>query len=404
MSSTPSPALPLSPLLTKKRQQNQALASQTEPTQLEAQTDVAAVTAWLANYWEQPNTFAAYRKESERFMLWVSQVAQRNFADLKHEDLLRYEQFLSDPQPAEHWQMPKGKKYGRGHPQWRPFTGPLSAASRSQSLRILNQLFEWLVKAEHLAHNPLALRARRRRPASALTLSTRILATKELQVIRNYLMWSTTGQESSGTPYLARAMRDRWLFHLLFLTGMRISEVAENGMASFYQDLQSSETTPTWWLRILGKGNKTRRIPVSSVLLSELALYRKVNGLPSLPVPSEPQPLIMSLDQYQRALSRAALHQRIKYVFKRTADYAQTHNLLPEDSLQRLNDASAHWLRHSAGSHMVQDHVDLLHVRDTLGHASIATTNLYLHSNDAQRHQRTSAHHQRWWDQDSSTS
>jgi site-specific recombinase XerD len=55
--------------------------------------------------------------------------------------------------------------------------------------------------------------------------------------------------------------------------------------------------------------------------------------------------------------------------------------------------ASAHWLRHSAGSHMADQAVDLQLVRDNLGHASLTTTSQYLHVDDDQRHKETGAKH-----------
>ncbi|MEK6294889.1 MAG: tyrosine-type recombinase/integrase, partial [Paraburkholderia tropica] len=62
-----------------------------------------------------------------------------------------------------------------------------------------------------------------------------------------------------------------------------------------------------------------------------------------------------------------------------------------------LESASAHWLRHSAGSHMADGDVDLRMVRDNLGHASISTTSLYLHSDDDRRHRETEAKHRIDW-------
>jgi site-specific recombinase XerD len=48
-----------------------------------------------------------------------------------------------------------------------------------------------------------------------------------------------------------------------------------------------------------------------------------------------------------------------------------------------------HWLRHTVGSHMMDDQVDLRFVRDNLGHASISTTSQYLHADDDDRHRAT---------------
>ena len=54
--------------------------------------------------------------------------------------------------------------------------------------------------------------------------------------------------------------------------------------------------------------------------------------------------------------------------------------------------------RHTAGSRMADQDVDLRHVRDTFGHASISTTNIYLHAEDNRRHQAIEAAHRLGWD------
>jgi len=54
---------------------------------------------------------------------------------------LAYERFLADPQPAARWVLAGSKKLARGHPDWRPFAGPLSPGSVRQALVIPNALF-----------------------------------------------------------------------------------------------------------------------------------------------------------------------------------------------------------------------------------------------------------------------
>lgn len=58
-----------------------------------------------------------------------------------------------------------------------------------------------------------------------------------------------------------------------------------------------------------------------------------------------------------------------------------------------LEQAAAHWLRHTAGSHMADGNVELRLVRDNLGHTWLTTTSLYLHSDDDQRHRETEQKH-----------
>jgi integrase/recombinase XerD len=69
-----------------------------------------------------------------------------------------------------------------------------------------------------------------------------------------------------------------------------------------------------------------------------------------------------------------------------------------EDAARHIEQASAHWLRHTAGTHQ-SDHMDLKLVRDNLGHSNIATTSIYLHSEDDARHDATTRAHRIGWRQ-----
>jgi integrase/recombinase XerD len=77
-------------------------------SQLAATDDRSAVLAWLARYTESPATLASYRKEAERLVLWCTLQRGVALSDLTHEDLLVYQRFLADPQPAERWVMQPG--------------------------------------------------------------------------------------------------------------------------------------------------------------------------------------------------------------------------------------------------------------------------------------------------------
>ena len=129
---------------------NRALGTR---SQITAQTDVDAIKAWLARIVDTKATFDAYRKESERLLLWSTTELRKPLSSLTHEDLLLYRRFLADPQPAQRWVM-TGRKVARADPTWRPFTGPLSPASERQAFVILNTLVAWLVNAGYQRNDP----------------------------------------------------------------------------------------------------------------------------------------------------------------------------------------------------------------------------------------------------------
>src|ERR1700692_3281007 len=155
--------LSLPPELDGGRGTHRALGAR---SQIAAQTDVDAITAWLARFVETQATFDTYRKESERLLLWSTTELRKPLSSLTHEDLLLYQRFLADPQPAPRWIM-AGRKVARSDPRWRPFAGPLSPPSQRQAFVILNTLFALLANAGYLAGNHLPLsrqRARKARP------------------------------------------------------------------------------------------------------------------------------------------------------------------------------------------------------------------------------------------------
>ncbi|MBB1633691.1 tyrosine-type recombinase/integrase [Cupriavidus sp. UME77] len=366
--------------------------------QIAAADDLAAVTAWLARYTDTPATLQTYRREVERLLLWAVLQHGKPLSSLTHEDLLLYERFLADPQPAWRWVMASRKKLARGAPDWRPFAGPLSPASARHAMVILNTLFAWLVDAGYLAGNPLSL-ARSRRGQSKPRI-TRYLSHAMWQTVKDTIEAmpgaSDTNTDTATERDRLHAARCRWLFTVLYLGGLRAAEVAETRMGAFFcrRDVHGMER---WWLEVTGKGNKTRLVPATDELIVELARYRAAYGLPPAPHPGEARPIVPPIIGKEKPLSRGALHLVLKEVFGMAAARLRASGPEWESRAAVLASASAHWLRHTAGSHMTDQQVDLRFVRDNFGHASISTTSAYLHTEDDARHEATQARHRIGW-------
>ena len=96
-------------------------------------------------------------------------------------------------------------------------------------------------------------------------------------------------------------------------------------------------------------------------------------------------------------LTRVALHTIVRRVFAGAARQLRERGAAFEARAALPGQASAHWLRHSAGSHMADQQVDLRLVRDNLGHASLSTTSLYLHADDDRRHHEPDEKHRIDW-------
>ena len=358
--------------------------------QISATNDIEAVNAWLAMFVDTATTFASYRKEAERLLLWSTLQLQKPLSSLSHEDWLVYRSFLADPQPRERWVSGSPRKFPRSDPRWRPFAGSLSPASQRQACVILNAMFSWLVTAGYLAGNPLSLsRERRRAPPARMTryldehLWREVMATVELLPVE------TARQIEHQT-------RMRWLMSLFYLCGLRISEISGATMGGFFERRDRTGRSQ-WWLEVAGKGEKIRIIPATTELMAELALYRGGHRLPHFPMQGETTPLLLPIGGAHRALTRGAIHAIVKALFTATASRLRAAGTGDTGDVRKIEAASAHWLRHTAGSHMADNQIDLRHVRDNLGHQSLSTTNIYLHSEDDARHQETDTKHRIGW-------
>jgi len=363
--------------------------------QLAAVDDRSAVLAWLARYADSPATLASYRKEAERLMLWCAVQQGVALSELTHEDLLVYQRFLADPQPAERWVLPLGpqgksvQKPSRNSPLWRPFAGPLSAASQRQAQSILNAMFAWLVAAGYLAGNPMALGRRKKRMLAPRI--SRFLPTVHWEVVKNTIqaMPHTTERE------LRLAVRVRWLFSLLYLGGFRVSEICGTAMGDFFSR-SGTDGRARWWLEVTGKGGKTRLVPATEELMVELMAYRQTHDLSALPFEGETTPLILPLIGLLKPMARSAIHEIVKAVMKDSASSLRQKGPEFEAAAAHIEQASTHWMRHTAGTHL-SEKADLKVVRDNLGHANISTTSIYLHSEDDARHDATAAVHKVGW-------
>jgi integrase/recombinase XerD len=358
--------------------------------QISAQNDVDAIKAWLARFADTPTTFNSYRKEAERLLLWSVVEREKSLSSLTHDDLLAYQAFLANPRPSMRWVMKPGRKHGRLDPRWRPFAGPLSATSQRQAIVILNTLFSWLVNAGYLAGNPLSLSRQRQRKAKPRI--TRYLEDEVWLEVKRTVELLRGNNEREAEHY----RRVRWLFSLLYVCGLRISEVTDNTMGGFFcrRDHDGEER---WWLEVVGKGNKQRIIPATSELMAELARYRSGYNLPALPAHQDLTPLFLPIGGKRRSMTRSAIHRIVKEVFERTAERLEMRGSEYASGAQAVRSASAHWIRHTAGSNMAGLQMDLRHVRDNLGHKSISTTSRYLHSADNQRHRDTEEKHKLNW-------
>ncbi|MFT6988690.1 MAG: integrase/recombinase XerC [Paraglaciecola sp.] len=148
------------------------------------------------------------------------------------------------------------------------------------------------------------------------------------------------------------AIRDKAMMELMYSCGLRLSELANLNIKSIQPDKQ---------LRVVGKGNKERLLPIGSIAFEALNVWLKIR--PELAATEEP------------ALFVSMLKNRIgtRQIAKRMKLWATRQNL--EQSV------NPHKLRHSFATHILESSSDLRGVQELLGHANLSTTQVYTHLN-----------------------
>ena len=348
---------------------------------ISANNDLEAISAFLAEYQESPETLRSYAKEIERLALWCIHIQFTSISNLKRDDLLAYQDFLKTPKPKKLWCAPSAARFhkdGTANPQWRPFVKGLSESSLKKSINILDAFFNYLVQANYLVGNPLAVDRRRRKRQGKPKLVDRYLELPEIHAVLETLI-AYPIDENDETA-LFQIVRARYIILLLFYTGLRIAEAAEHRMGNFIQ------REGNWFLRVTGKGKKLREIPIPHELLKVLADFRKAVGLTS-PEPKfrERTPLI-PMKNLKQPISTRRIDQILRWAFNLAAE--RIEKKAPRQA-SKLRSASAHWLRHSYVTYLLDSGAPLKVAQENAGHADIGTTMHYRHVNQTDRHAAT---------------
>jgi len=161
-----------------------------------------------------------------------------------------------------------------------------------------------------------------------------------------------------------RVVRDRAILEILYAGGLRISELAGLGLADAVAVLDRPYDGPAL-IRVMGKGSKERLVPLGGPALDALAGWLSEAGRPKL----EPRRWARRDDAealFLNARGGRMTRQGVWLVVKRWGEAAGLGGKL-----------TPHVLRHSCATHMLDHGADIRVVQELLGHASIATTQLY---------------------------
>ena len=211
----------------------------------------------------------------------------------------------------------------------------LTGRSLQRLLSTLRAFFAFLIDRHEMAHNP----------------ARGVRAPKSPRRLPHALDVDQTARLLDIAADDALAVRDRAIMELFYSSGLRLSELTRLDLA----DLDLHDAT----VRVTGKGNKMRVVPVGSD--ARAALARWLDERRAIPGPDAAAPFV---GRHGRRLHPRTVQTRIKLWARRQGLDISLH---------------PHMLRHSSASHLLESSGDLRAVQELLGHADLSTTQIYTH-------------------------
>ncbi len=256
-----------------------------------------------------------------RFVRWASRQGLHEWPSVALPELLTFLQSESQRPTA---------------PGKRPTTGKLSQESLYLEIAALRAFYRFAESEGLINHNPaehLSLPRRWKRIPRSLT-------TTEIDALLRPIL-----------PPSPATLCDQAILELAYASGLRLAELSHVRLEQLHLD--------AGFVTVLGKGNKERAVPVGSRAVTALHDYLH-SARPQLVRPHSPATVFLT--QRGTAFATVTLWLRIK---KRARLSGIQRNVTP------------HMLRHSFATHLLENGADLRVIQELLGHASIATTEIY---------------------------
>ena len=228
----------------------------------------------------------------------------------------------------------------------------ISARAAARKLSSLRGFYRWLLRsglatADPTVHVSLPSGWKVLPKAVAESSVSRLLAAAETRSAQ--ARSARPADRREATLAEATALRDAAILEVLYAGGLRATEAASLTVGGL--DLEGLR------LRVLGKGDKERVVPMGRAAVLSLERYLR-DGRPVLAAQAPREPRLF-LSTRGRPVTRQFLWKLVKQATE--------------------GSASPHMLRHSCATHMVDHGADLRSVQTVLGHADIATTQVYTH-------------------------
>ena len=229
----------------------------------------------------------------------------------------------------------------------------LSKRSQARLLSSLRSFFGWCIVEDMITDNPCDMVDS---PKLGRYLPD-VLSVEEVISIIDSVDLSTWN-----------GLRDRAILEVLYGCGLRVSEAVELKISCLYFD--------EGFVRIIGKGNKERLVPIGEIAAEAVNEY--LGRRPEAADTASED--ILFLNRFGRSLSRQSMFKMIK------------KQALIADVRAEI---SPHTFRHSFATHLVENGADLRVVQEMLGHESITTTEIYTHVDSTTWHREVMEHHPR---------
>jgi len=215
----------------------------------------------------------------------------------------------------------------------------MTATSQARIISGLKAFFKFLILEDLIQHNPTDLleapKTRRKLPDT--------LSVEELELLFNAIDLST----DEGT-------RNKAILEVMYSCGLRVTELTELRISNIYADVE--------FIRVIGKGNKERLIPIGASAIKYIQIY--IETIRQHLTPKKNCEDIVFLNRRGGKLSRVMIFYIIKSLTEKSGLKKNIH---------------PHTLRHSFATHLVEGGADLRAVQEMLGHESISTTEIYTH-------------------------
>jgi integrase/recombinase XerD len=280
---------------------------------------VEAHFEWMLVTGYSADTVRARRIALRRFVLWCAERDLHAPQDITKPILERYQRYL----------FYYRNKDGR----------PMTLGSQQGYLAPLKTLFKWLARENHMLYNPAS---ELQLPKQPKRLPRTILSVQEVEAILN-----------EAEPATVHGLRDRAMLETLYSTGLRRMELV--ALALYDVDL----TRRLVFVRE-GKGRRDRVIPIGERACAWLEKYL-IEARPHLLTGNS---AALFVSDYGEPVTPELLATKVK----RYMEFAGVHK-----------SGSCHLFRHACATHMLENGADTRFIQALLGHADLATTQIYTH-------------------------